>query len=277
MKDILVFDTTEIDSSDQVGAHILGSSNLKITSTTVGSREALDVYIAEGINVEVDLSATEDSVQSWTHDGTGTAITSTGGALDVNITNASIAITATDLDIRDLVYTSDSVTAHQGGTWSNQITDGTYTLVINADGSINAAITTTDLDIRDLTHVSDSVSLGDGTALFTSTTIGSDIGLDVNIINSITANDMALTAAVNTALTNQTGAALPTAANRKYLFLYNNGNKRLFVGDTATLTLANGFPISPGSYLELRAGPAVALDYIRETGGTSDLRVLELT
>jgi hypothetical protein len=41
-------------------------------------------------------------------DGT-TAIGVTSGALDVNIDNASIVVTATDLDIRDLVNTQDSI------------------------------------------------------------------------------------------------------------------------------------------------------------------------
>lgn len=43
------------------------------------------------------------------------------------------------------------------------ISDGTDTLAINGDGSLNATVTATDLDIRDLTHVSDSVKVGDGT------------------------------------------------------------------------------------------------------------------
>lgn len=43
------------------------------------------------------------------------------------------------------------------------ISDGTDTLAINGDGSLNATVTASDLDIRDLTHVSDSVKIGDGT------------------------------------------------------------------------------------------------------------------
>lgn len=43
------------------------------------------------------------------------------------------------------------------------ISDGTDTLLVNADGSINSVVTATNLDIRDLTHVSDSVKVGDGT------------------------------------------------------------------------------------------------------------------
>ncbi len=58
------------------------------------------------------------------------------------------------------------------------ISDGTNTLLINPDGSINAVV-----DVI-LSHVNDSVRLGDGTNLFTSTTVGPKTALDVNVINS---------------------------------------------------------------------------------------------
>jgi len=50
-----------------------------------------------------------DSVIAHMRDGAGNALTSTGGALDVNIANTSIVVTATDLDIRDLDFATDSV------------------------------------------------------------------------------------------------------------------------------------------------------------------------
>lgn len=48
---------------------------------------------------------------------------------------------------------------------SVSISDGTDTLAINADGSINAVVTATDLDIRDLVNTQDSVAIGDETNL----------------------------------------------------------------------------------------------------------------
>jgi len=42
-----------------------------------------------------------------------------------------------------------------------EITDGTDTLAVNADGSINAVVTATDLDIRDLANATDHVAIGD--------------------------------------------------------------------------------------------------------------------
>lgn len=49
-----------------------------------------------------------DSVITHLRDGAGNAITSTGGALDVNVTN-TVTVSATDLDIRDLTFATDSV------------------------------------------------------------------------------------------------------------------------------------------------------------------------
>lgn len=86
------------------------------------------------------------NVGAYLKDGSGNALTSTGGALDVNFT-------ATDFDIRDLSASQDNVA----------ISDGTDTLAVNADGSINVNFTATDLDIRDLSHTQDSVRIGDGT------------------------------------------------------------------------------------------------------------------
>ena len=161
MKDKLIFDVTDantIADSDSVGAFLRSSDGTLLTHSTVGGKEALDVSIADGVNVEVDLSHIDDSVRLG--DGTDFFTSTTVGAdigLDVNIINASIAVTATDLDIRDLAFATDSVTAHQGGTW-------TIDSITNA-----VTVQATDLDIRDLTAASDSVAShlfdGAGTAL----------------------------------------------------------------------------------------------------------------
>ena len=131
-----------------------------------------------------DLNATDDAVASWTHDGTGTAITSTGTALDVNIASG-------DLD---------------------------------------------------------------------------DNLADVAIENTATA--------VSTVAVNVVGSAL---ANRKWLYLANEGNKTLYFGKTG-VTTANGFPMHMGEKFEYRIGPSVTPQIIGGAGASSeDLRVMELS
>ena len=64
-------------------------------------------------------------------------------------------------------------------------------------------------------------------------------------------------------------------ANRKYAFIYNNGNRRVFIGNSG-VTAATGFPLTPRGYLELRAGASIDLHAIA-AGGTQDVRFLELS
>jgi hypothetical protein len=243
-------DAVDITAAAGGGTHTLTEQERQI--------RALDVHIAKGINVEVDLDAGDDSVASWTHDGTGTAITSTAEngdqALDVHISNTEIAV----------VQGSDSP-------WS--IDDGGGSITV--DGSVT--VSATDLDIRDLTHVTDSVSLGDGTTLYTGTTVGSDHGLDVyNLNDPSTANTAIATNA------NALGAAnvaedvvASPLANRKTLYIYNNSNKKVFIGETGVAD-TDGFPLSPGSYIELKAGSAIDIEWVAGVTG-QEIRTLELS
>lgn len=84
----------------------------------------------------------------------GTAIGHVSDALKVSLTNASVAVTATDLDIRDLVFATDKVDVS-----GSEVSLDSATLAALE----NITVSATDLDIRDLTHVSDSVKIGDGT------------------------------------------------------------------------------------------------------------------
>jgi hypothetical protein len=250
MKDHLIFDATDANTiidSDSVGAYVRASDGTLITHTDVGGKKALDVYIAEGINVEVDLSHVDDSVSLG--DGTtlytGTTVNTDHG-LDVFILNPSLTID---------------------------------------DGGLSITVDATDLDIRDLTAASDSVASwthdGTGTAI-TSTSVNGDQALDVNISNDVVVNDAALAntaiiAASKSLATAGTDEAVVASAltDRKYLFIYNNDNRKIFIGQ-AGVDSTTGFPVSPGSYLELRAGAAVAVNFDSNKNG-HNIRTLELS
>lgn len=82
-----------------------------------------------GISLDTINSALHsiEAVQSGTWNiGTVTAVTSITN--DVNIADGgnSITVDAVDLDIRDLAFASDSVTAHQGGSWSVSTVPGGF-------------------------------------------------------------------------------------------------------------------------------------------------------
>lgn len=112
------------------------------------------------ISKDLDDNAVANVIYVQPSDGTDVLAINADGSLNATINNASIAVTATDLDIRDLTHVSDSV----------KVGDGTDLLAVNADGSINVtinnasiAVTATDLDIRNLSASQDNVAVSDGT------------------------------------------------------------------------------------------------------------------
>ena len=70
--------------------------------------------------------ATDDIRAKVKSDGTDNAL------VVVQNTVPTTTVTATDLDIRDLTNTTDSVTAHQGGTWNINNVSGTISLPTDA-------------------------------------------------------------------------------------------------------------------------------------------------
>lgn len=223
--------------------------------------------------------------------------------ITVNQGTSPWVVSATDLDIRNLDYTLDNV-AIKGAT-GNQ-------LVVNADGSINANV---DISVvnghekaEDSAHVSGDIgsyvlAVRQDTLASSTSADGDYASLKVNAagalyvdVTSVSGNvnvtqgtspwvvsDAAL---ANTAIANAANplnaadvaeAAVASAlANRKYLWIYNNDNTRVFIGGSG-VTAANGFPLSPGAYVELRAGAAISPFFVGQAGRTPEIRTLELS
>jgi hypothetical protein len=95
-------------------------------------------------------AAGSDNIGAFVRAGDdGTLIGHVSDALKVNLSNASIAVTATDLDIRDLDAAQDNVA----------ISDGTDVLAIEADGSINVNATIGGTHAEDAAHVSGDIGM----------------------------------------------------------------------------------------------------------------------
>jgi hypothetical protein len=290
----LVFDATS--DFDNVGAWIrAGSDGDKIGSQTYNSEEwlnvaavltdssgaevgtganPLSVNIENTLGIDVDLIHTEDSVRL----GDGTSFftsTSENGdiALDVHISNTSIAVSATDLDIRDLAFATDKVDV----SGSSVSISGTVAVTQSTSPWVVSA---TDLDIRDLSAATDSVSswLKDGAGNSINSTSGA---INTFITNSnFSVDDTANTNSAFSAVSIGTTAGgvdlvASDLAARKHLFVYNNGSKSIYLGKSG-VTISTGFPIDPGSYIGLRAGAAQNLFAIAQSG-SQDVRVMELS
>lgn len=150
------------DGTDTLAVNADGSINITDNGGSITVDGSVTVS-ATDLDIR-DLSSAQDSVEvlQTTHDnlnlnanlqvgdadvanGNPVPISDAGGSLTVD---GSVTVSATDLDIRDLSAAQDNVA----------ISDGTDTLAVNADGSINSVVSATDLDIRDLSASTDSVA-----------------------------------------------------------------------------------------------------------------------
>lgn len=314
MKDHLIFDTTNastIVDSDSVGAFVragddgtqighvadalkvnFSNTTITVTATDLDIRNLVfstdKVDVSGSTNIGLD-AATLAALESIT-------VQNGAGAAAVNIQDGgnSITVDATDLDIRNLDYSQDNV-AIKGST-GNQ-------LVVNSDGSINANVDVSVTNGSDKAEDSAHASADIGTyvlavrqdTLASSTSADGDYAsfktsaagaLYVNLAESsatITTSDAAL---ANSAIISNTRtlAVANTAqnvvasaqTNRKYLYVYNYDNNKIFIGG-AGVTATDGFPLSPGSYLEMRAGAASPVSFVGSTGKTPEIRTLQMS
>jgi len=158
-----------------------------------------------------DLDSATDSVaavQSGTWsiqvtDGVETLAINADGSINT-VVSGTVTVTATDLDIRDLDSSTDSVTAFQGGApWT---------------------VSATDFDIRDLTHVSDSIKVGDGTEFLS---IATDGQAEVTLTDA-----QAAVGATAPAEAVQVGAQ-DASGNLQNLLVDSNGNLKVTVEEDA--------------------------------------------
>lgn len=251
MKDHLIFDVTNANTivdSDSVGAFVRGSDGTLITQTGA----ALDVNIkTSDIAINVDINGIYDVGSNPTPDNVGVIafnraaspalsdqlFTPTGGLAGAS---AVVANTMHGLDV------NASLMALNGAGTIDSLKSTTNALWVNVQNSTIAVTQST------------------------SPWAVSDAAL-ANVALGCVSNTNTLSVA-NTA---QAAVASPLAA-RKYLWVYNYSNRKIFIGGAA-VSAANGFPISPGSYMELRAGASSPVSFVGSTGDTPEIRTLELS
>jgi hypothetical protein len=247
--DKILFDPANAADGASLGAYLRASDGTLLTHTDVGGKKALDVRLAEGVNVEVDLSHVDDSVKVG--DGTDFLAVNADGSINA-------VVTATNLDIRDLAFATDKVDV--GGS------------VVALDAGTLAAlenitVSATDLDIRDLSHAQDSVKVGDGTDFLAINADGS--------INTTQASASSATYGATSVTTTATKIIATNLAGRRKVIVQNLGNKDMFFGHNSSVTAALGIRISAGSSAELEFGATLDL-YAITSSGTASARYLEV-
>ncbi len=241
-------------------------SEVSLDATTLAALENITVS-ATDLDIR-DLTHVSDSVKIG--DGTDFLAIAADGSIAVTDNGGSLTVDATNLDIRDLAFATDKVDV----SGSSVSISGTVAVTQSTSPWVVSA---TDLDIRDLAAATDSVSswLKDGSGNSITSTGGA---LDVNIAN---AGEIQIELTHNTAIvasaesvTTSSGALIASPlANRENCWIYNHGNKIVYIGASGVTTGA-GFPIFPGSLLEGKFGAAVAIHAVAESG-TQDVRVLQ--
>ena len=207
-------------------------------------------------------------------DGDGNPITSTNGALNVNIAASAITLNA-DMDG---IYSGGNTNPDNIGVIAH--TRSATPTDVEQIQRTTAATANSDAVVAANVHALDVNSFG---MVYNGTTwdrlTGTSGSLNVNITGGTITDGIFNTAIIAKTLTlavANTAQAAVTAplANRKYLWLYNYDNQKIFVGG-AGVSAATGFPISPGSYMEFHAGAVVPVSFVGSSGKTPEIRTLE--
>lgn len=245
----------------------------------------------DGHNVGAYLRSSDGSLLTHSDEGGKKA-------LDVSIANTSIEVTATDLDIRDLSASSDNIA----------ISDGTDTLAIETDGSINvnanfsgpikfrnnaSAVVDVEEDTAPLPVKLQglggdiTVTAGDLNVQLSSQGVNFDsvrIG-DASNTAGITANgelkvsdkaDSSLKASAQSVTSTASQIAATALAERKKVRLQNRSRKdSIYIGGDALVTASSGYEVAPGGYYEDELGPNCDLYAISDNAAV-DVRVVEI-
>lgn len=215
------------------------AENQRVGSFLIGSGGTVISETGSSLNVNVtnslSISATDLDIRDLVFATDKVDVSGSEVSLDAATLAAleNITVSATDLDIRDLVYTQDSITAHQGGTW-----------VID---SISNAVTVTalNLDIRDLSHSQDSIKIGDGTNFLAVNGDGSiNVNADISVVNGHEkAEDAAHVSGDIGSYVLNVRSDIPSAAssaNGDYASFLSDNKGRLWVNDAANAGQAYG-------------------------------------
>lgn len=262
-----------VDTDGDYGSLQLDASgNLRVTGSFTSNAEyAEDSAHSSGETGNFVLAVRQDTLASSTSADGDYAAFKANAAGEIYVTDEAVDALLTTIDgVLDSIKVDTGVIA--GDTTSM---DATLTALSKAE---DAAHSSGDqglqmLAVRQDTIASSVSADGDYGSLKLN-----DVGrlyVEAEVSNDPATANTALTAAATSVLNTATDLKATDLANRKYINIYNNGNKKIFIGGSGVTTAA-GFPISPGAYMELRAGAAIDLHAISTTTG-QDTRILELS
>lgn len=286
-------------------ATFTGSSlNVNITGGSTGTTQYAEdtAHVTGDLGVEM-LAVRRDTLAASTDtDGDYSSLSvNASGALYVNFTNTTIAVTATNLDIRDLTHVSDSVRLGDGTDLTNVTAAGELNVLATAQPGVdigdvtvnNAAgaaavniqdggnsitvdgavtVSATDLDIRDLTLAQDAVKISANT---TANAVDNPIFVQVvsDVITSTEIHDYDTSSAVaaDASDNHDYTVAGTTFLLKSVIAAFSGGGKvEVQAGPVASLTTRTvAFVPKEGGHVQLNFDPPIEV-----TGLVATVRVI---
>lgn len=274
-KDKLVYVSATPADGDSVAAFL--HATLKLTSTTVGGSEALDVNLVSPITVDTDVKGIYDVSTNPTPDSVG-LIAHTRGATDdttqvERLTSASPSadgIVSADVDGID---SNSFLMGYNGTTWDRLLaTSGKLQTISSVVGDVadDAADSGNPIKVgtRALSGALAAVSTtGDRADMI------SDLYRRLRVNNTPNVAGSNAAVAVDTTVGGVAVFASPLAGRVK-AEVQNLGSKAIYIG-FGTVSAVNGTRIAAGATYTTDIGPDLALKAIAESG-SQDVRVLQL-
>lgn len=259
-----------------------------------------------------DTSAIADgpSVGAYLLSSSGELIDSTGNDLHVLIQNASLVVTATDLDIRDLVNTQDSIAiGDETNLIDLQQMDAAFGLTsfgfgiygvrqdaggspVSADGDAHPLVFNNDGELKVAADLSSSVADDDADSgnpvkiggrgvdgLLTALSASNDrFDLLGDMYRRVWVNDSPNVGfqVTDDDVTTTAAEILATPLNgRRRIIVQNRGDKSIFIGHTVGVTSATGIEIPKKASMELPFGEDLDIFAVADSG-SQDVRLLEV-
>lgn len=282
-------------------ATFTGSSlNVNITGGSSSATEFAEDSASTTGDLGVQaLAVRQDTLAASTDtDGDYTPLkTNAAGALYVSIANASIVVTATDLDIRDLTHVSDSVRIGDGTDLANVTAAGELNVLATAqpgvdigdvtvnnaagaaavniqDGGNSITVDATDLDIRNLNLTDDAVKVSANTsANAADNPIFVQVVSDVITSTEVHSYDTSAAVAADTADNHDYTVVGTTFLLKSVIAAFSGGGKvEIQTGPVASLvTRAVAFVTKEGGHVQLNFDPPIEVP-VTSTGTVRVIR-----
>lgn len=297
-KDLLVFDATCADDSDNVGAFLRSSDGTLLTHSTDGAKECLDVSICNvtdfGMYDEDSGHTSGDRGQfilGVRHDADTSLVDTDGDYAPLQLDEQGRLKVIADLDVDfDYVYAEDSGhTTGDLGSHSLGVRKDTLSASTDADGDYASFLSTS----RGALWTTPVGTAADGAAddeypvkigfraMSTLTAVDANDRADgiTDLYRRQWVNDSADIAATNAATSvddtvGGTQLKVAALACRRNIMIQNLDNKAIYVGLTG-VTAATGMRIGAGASMMLDVGPNIDLYAIGDAAG-ADVRIMEL-